>query len=291
MLVTIKNEKLSVVVDTLGAQLMNICSADGTEYLWQGDSTYWPDRSPLLFPFVARLTNNSYRLNGKVYPMEIHGFARKMQFAVLCGDETSAIFVLQSNEESRQSYPFDFSLSVTYALEGSSVKITYGVENRSETTMPFGIGGHPGFRVPLVEGENYEDYCLEFSAPCQPNRVGFSRNLYLNGKDALYPLEDGKRIPLHHELFDADAIVLRNMAKAVTLRSQISGKGVTVSYPDMPYVGFWHCPQSDAPYVCIEPWSTLPSREGVVEDFAFKSDMIRLAPGGTYENNWTVTIF
>ena len=290
MLVTIKNEKLTVAVDTLGAQLMNICSADGTEYLWQGDSAYWSDRAPLLFPFVARLTNNSYRLNGKVYPMGIHGFARKMQFAVLCSDATSATFVLRSDEASRHSYPFDFALGVTYALEGASVKITYRVENRSDTTMPFGIGGHPGFRVPLVEGESFQDYVLEFSAPCQPDRVGFSPNLYLNGKDVLYPLEDGVRIPLRHELFDADAIVLRNMAKTVTLRSKISGKGVTVSYPDMPYVGFWHRPQSDAPYVCIEPWSSLPSRENVVEDFHCKSDMIRLAPGEVYENNWSVTI-
>ena len=291
MFLTIKNEHLTVSVDSVGAQLMNILGADGTEYLWQGDEAYWADRSPLLFPFVARLTNNSYRLDGKVYPMQIHGFARRARFFLLDSNDTSVKLLLMSTEETKAAYPFDFSLRVTYALEGASLKITYAVENKSEKTMPFGIGGHPGFRVPLVEGERFEDYYLEFSQPCEPDRVGFTPEVYLSGCDERYPLEDGVRIPLHHDLFNEDAIVLKNMAKEVSLLSRVSGRGLRVSYPQMPYIGFWHRPESDAPYVCIEPWSTLPSRQGVVEDFGCKSDMIRLAPGETYENNWSVTIF
>lgn len=291
MLLTIQNEHIVVAADTLGAQLMSICAADGTEYLWQGDKTYWADRSPLLFPFVGRLTDGSYKYGGKVYPLQIHGFARKLEFTPIHQEKTSMTMELRATEETLAVYPFAFSLQITYTLEEATLKICYSVENLSDSVMPFGIGGHPGFRVPLVEGERFEDYCLEFSEACQPDRVGFSPAVYLNGQDERYPLEDDVRIPLRHELFDEDAIVLKNMAREVCLRSNLSGKGLRVSYPDMPYLGIWHRPQTDAPYVCIEPWSTLPSRQDVVEDFGCKSDMVRLAPGKTYENLWSVTVF
>ena len=46
----------------------------------------------------------------------------------------------------------------------------------------------------------------------------------------------------------------------------------------------------DAPYVCIEPWVSLPARDGVVEDFACKGDLIHLPGHGSYENTWYITI-
>ncbi len=51
---------------------------------------------------------------------------------------------------------------------------------------------------------------------------------------------------------------------------------------------YW--PKTDAPYVCIEPWTSLPSRQDVVEEFSCKSDMIQLEPGKTYENTWAIAI-
>ncbi|MBE6766508.1 MAG: aldose 1-epimerase family protein, partial [Ruminococcaceae bacterium] len=58
MLITIKNDKIEVAIDTMGAQLMSIKS-DGCEYLWQGDPAYWSNRAPNLFPYIARLTEGS----------------------------------------------------------------------------------------------------------------------------------------------------------------------------------------------------------------------------------------
>lgn len=46
---------------------------------------------------------------------------------------------------------------------GSQVQISYGVKNRSRQVMPFGIGGHPEFRVPLDDGEDFTDYVVEFA--------------------------------------------------------------------------------------------------------------------------------
>lgn len=66
--------------------------------------------------------------------------------------------------------------------------------------------------------------------------------------------------------------------------------GEPVSYPQMPYIGIWHTPGTEAPFVCIEPWSSLPSRENVVEEFSRKKDLIHLAPGRSCKTTWCITI-
>ena len=65
MLYTIHNDALTVTIDGLGAQLMSITAADGTEYLWNGDPAYWAGRAPNLFPYVGRLTNDRYTYGGE----------------------------------------------------------------------------------------------------------------------------------------------------------------------------------------------------------------------------------
>ena len=289
MELTIQNGQLSLTVDTLGAQLLHLRAGD-TEYLWQGDPKYWAGRAPNLFPFIGRLTNNSYRLGDTVYPMGCHGFAAKCEFVPVETGPELLVLELTDTEETRKMYPFAFSFRVGYRLVGSRAEISYRVENRGSGPMPFGIGGHPGFRVPLNEGESFEDYAIFFSQPCEPDRVGFTPTVYLSGVDQRYPLDEGVRLDLHHGLFDEDAIILKNMDREVTLRSKKSGRGVRVTFPQMPYLGFWHRPKTDAPYVCIEPWSSLPARQDVVEDFFCKSDMIRLEAAGIYENIWSITV-
>ena len=290
MLITLHNQSLSLVVDTLGAQMMHIQSPAGIEYLWQGDPAYWPDRAPTLFPFIARLTNNTYRYHGKTYPMGIHGFAAADQFSPVEQDDCHVILELRDTPESRRQYPFSFCLHIGYTLLGNTIAISCQVENNSDLVMPFGIGGHPGFRVPLEPGQTFQDYYLEFSQCCQPDRIGFTPSLYLSGKDSSYPLRDERFLDLKHQLFDEDAIILKNMAREVSLKSACSSHSVTVSYPDMPYLGIWHAPRSDAPYVCIEPWSSLPARQGVVEELSCKSDMIQLAPSKYYSTTWTISL-
>lgn len=54
--------------------------------------------------------------------------------------------------------------------------------------MPFGIGGHPGFNVHLLEGEKFEDYELVFQITSRPDRVGFSKSVYFNGQEQEYLL-------------------------------------------------------------------------------------------------------
>lgn len=289
MVHTIRNDVLTAAVSEDGAQLTSITGADGCGYLWDGDPAYWKEQAPVLFPFVARLAGEKYLLDGKEYPLTIHGFAKESIFQVIEQDEAHIVLELTDSEKTFAVYPFRFAFRAGYALEGERLDITYQVVNRSENTMVFGIGGHPGFRVPLEEGLAFTDYYLEFAQACRPDRVGFTPDCYVNGKNTLYPLEEGRIIRLKHELFDDDAIVLQHMADTITLKSDRGRRFVTVRYPQMPYLGLWHKPHSDAPYVAIEPWVSLPGRAGVTEDFRTRTDLIRLRPGAVYENRWSVT--
>lgn len=290
MELTIRNHALELTVDTLGAQMLHLRHA-GIEYLWQADPAYWAKHAPNLFPFIGRLWEGTYRFHGKPYAMGSHGFAAKCEFTPIEQGDGLLVLELKDTPETRAQYPFAFSLRISYRLVGSTVQIVYAVDNIGEETMPFGIGGHPGFRVPLCEGERFEDYALTFSQSCLPDRVGCAPSVHLNGKDEPYPLEGEDHISLKHDLFDDDAIILKNMDRTITLRSQTGAHGVTVAYPQMPYLGIWHKPKTDAPYVCIEPWTSLPARENVIEELSCKSDLIHLEAGKTYENNWSVTLF
>ena len=49
-------------------------------------------------------------------------------------------------------------------------------------------------------------------------------------------------------------------------------------------------PKTDAPYVCLEPWTSLPSRQGIVEELSEKPDMIILKSGEEQLKTWTLTI-
>ena len=291
MLYTIHNSDMTVTIDGLGAQLQSITAAGGTEYLWSGDPAYWSSRAPILFPYVGRLTDDTYTCDGRAYQMTRHGFARRTEFSVLTQGKDHITLYMEDSEESRKLYPFAFRFDVSHVLEGSTLVIVYAVESRDGRTMFFGLGGHPGFRVPLEEGRAFTDYRLTFAQPCQPWQVLMSENYMISGREAPYPLENGVDLPLRHDLFDRDAIILKHFARSVTLSAGEGTRGLTLSCPRMRYLGIWHQPKTDAPYVCLEPWVSLPSREGVVEDLSQQFDLVSLEPRQRYENRWTVTVF
>ncbi len=285
MIYSIENEFLKVSVQDKGAELQSILGANGTEYLWQGDPKYWAGRAYNIFPFVGRLTEGRYLMDGENHQMAIHGIARYRVFQVAAQEKDRLVMELASDEETYAIYPRHFVFRVIYALEGNTLVQTYQVENRDEKTMYFGLGGHPGFNVP----GKFEDYRFRFEPDCQPQRLLFSDDCFITVPEE-YPLEENKYINLRHDLFDRDAIVLQNVSRKVVLESVNGDYRVEVSYPGMPYVGLWHKPLTDAPYVCVEPWCSLPSTAGELTVFEEKKDLISLEAGKTYENVWTIAV-
>ena len=290
MIYILENEQLRVKVSSLGAELQSIRRIeDGTEYLWQGDATYWARRASNLFPVCGRLWENKYIYRGKTYEMGSHGFARGKEWEVIHQKATALTLQLKPDEDTLNAYPFRFVLEMTYSLSEDSLAVTTIVRNEDDKEMPFSVGGHPGFNVPLAEGTEYEDYKLVFDAPCHPLQFVCDENCFFLDKLSLFPLEEDQVLSLRHSLFDNDAIFLQKAARGVTLCSEKTQRSVHIAFPDSPYLGIWHTPRSEAPFACLEPWVQSPSRAGEVCNIEEKADMICLAPGQGYRNTYTIT--
>ena len=158
MLITITNNKISASIDSLGAELIRL-EKDNQNYIWTVDETYWNKTSPILFPIVGRLKNDTYRIENKTYELPRHGFARNFEFQIVNQTESSVVFVLESNSETLKNYPFEFELRLEYELDENELKMKYSVENKSEVTMPFSIGAHPAFTIE----DSFSDYSLKFN--------------------------------------------------------------------------------------------------------------------------------
>ena len=147
----ISNEYLKVKADTEGAILWSVTDKDGFEYIWQGDDRYWNEHGANLFPYIARLWEKSYIFQGKTYHMDIHGFAKDSVFSCEKAGENELVFVMEDTRETLEQYPFHFRFEIRYLLEKNTLKVFYSVKNKDEKTMYFGIGGHPGFNIPMEE--------------------------------------------------------------------------------------------------------------------------------------------
>jgi len=299
----IGNEYLRVEISGFGAEIQSVKSTEGTEYIWQGDPAYWKDRAINLFPLIGRLPDKKYQVNGDWYDMDIHGFLKDSEMSVVSDagsdgnpdglnmERPSILFQLCDSESTRQIYPFPFRLDLHYVLEDRTLVVCYTVFNTGKSPMYFGLGGHPGFGFPLEAGLSFEDYYLEFEDGCGPIQLETTETLFMSGHERGFPLRDGKFLDLRHSLFDKDAIILRNMGKAVSLKSRGGGRGVGLRFPDMQYLGLWHTPMTEAPFLCIEPWTSIPSTEEGVEALEDRRDLISLAPGLSYRNEWGITFF
>lgn len=289
-IISISNGTLSVDIDTLAATLSSI-RKDGIEYLWQADAKYWSYHDKNLFPYVGRLTDEKYIYNGKEYHMGLHGFCGDKEFTVADKSGSSVTLMLEDSEATYKDYPFRFRYEVIYSIHNNVLKKECRVTNKGDNEMFFGLGSHPGFNVPINGEGEFPDWYFEFPASGTPVRVGFDDNTHrLNDEDSLFELEDGVRLHLEHSCFDRDAIVLSDMPKTVTMKSDSSARAVIASYPDMDFLGLWHMPHTDAPYVCIEPWKSLPSHSGFIEDIAKQDHIVSLSSGESYDNVITFEI-
>ena len=190
MIYELKNSAMTAAVSDMGAELQSL-RLNGVEYLWQADERYWGEHAPTLFPFVGRLVEESYKLNGEEYHMSIHGFAKACLFEAVEQTENTLTMRLSDTEKTREMYPYQFALTIRYTLSESGISVDYEVENRDNKTMYFGLGGHPGFNVPMDGEGSFEDYYLEFAQESRPDRVQQDEACFLTGVSTPQELEDG----------------------------------------------------------------------------------------------------
>lgn len=260
MIVTISNSQLSATINTLGAELISLVK-NNKNYIWQVDETFWNKTSPVLFPIVGRLQNDSYNLNGISYHLPRHGFARNMEFSFEQRSDSQVIFELNETEETKANYPFDFKLLIAYTLMDNELVIEYFVRNQSEEVLPFSIGAHPAFAI----SENFEEYSLKFNKE-DVFETNHLENESFNGKTTLVETENNA-ISLNYALFEKDALVFKHLKSNEVVLKHLDKSILKVNYDNFPYLGIWT--KQNAPFLCIEPWCGLADNQnhnGNLED-------------------------
>lgn len=247
-MVTISNQKLTAAINSKGAELISLLSHHtGKEYIWEGNPTFWGKHSPILFPIVGTLKNNTYLYKGKSYQLPRHGFARDMEFELIEKSTSEAVFLLQANKETKLVYPFDFELQLIYALKDSELNISYKVTNKGSEAMYYSIGGHPALALP----NEFEDYSLQF----EPNENLISYQLendLLSNKTVEIDLINNQ-LPLTYSLFEKDALIFKKLQSKQIILLEKNEPILNFRFDGFPNFGIWT--KVNAPFICLEPWA------------------------------------
>ncbi|WP_300598143.1 aldose 1-epimerase family protein [Niabella sp.] len=285
----IENSVLKIAVSEKGAELQSLIDrSTGQEYMWDGNPEVWGKHSPVLFPIVGALKDNTYEYDGQRYHLNRHGFAREMNFLPVGQLADELIFALKSTADTLQLYPFEFDFKLKYRLEGKTLYVTYDVTNTGDKKMWFSVGGHPAFKLPLFKGDAYVEYALEFEEKENAGRWPIEEGGLL-AQEPIPFFNHTNILRLNKGLFAKDAIVLKDLkSRKLTLRADKTGKGFDFSWEGFPYLGIWAAPGAD--FVCIEPWCGIADTVGTGQDLTKKEGIHTLEPGQHFERTWSVTI-
>ena len=290
--ITLQYQGATARIQLRGAQIASYRTPEGREIIWQADPAVWPQHAPVLFPVCGSVKDGKIIINGTAYPMAKHGFTRNPDFTVARRGADFAELVLTPTEESKPQYPFDFALHVIYIMKEKGYRTAFLVENKSDTVMPFCIGGHPGFICPMEDGAVFEDYDLVFPEKEDGWNALAPGGGCLDGGETLDCLRDTGVIPLKHEWFDSrDALVLTRLkSRSVKLVHRRSGHGLRFDFPKMEVLAVWSMPGKGADYVCLEPWHGMPDEKTASGRFEDKPFVTLLQPGEAWQASFDVTL-
>lgn len=284
----LENERLCVEIAELGAEVTRIFDRKKhTELLWDGNPAYWKRHSPVLFPNVGRTYRNKVLIGGIHYPTTPHGFARDSVFNCIKQSKNTVSFLMTSCDETKEVYPFDFELVITYVLKDSELEVKWEILNTGEETMYFTIGAHPAFRLAGESGKK-EDYVLRFPGKKSLDYILVDLKEAAAVPEKVYHLDlDSECCPLSEELFENDALIFDGEQ---ICEVWLCGKDGT-SYAGMkcegfPSFGIWSV--KNAPFICLEPWMGRCDNVGFTEDISEKQDINRVNPGEKFVQHYRI---
>lgn len=282
MIVTISNKELSATINTVGAELVSLVK-NNKNYIWQVDETYWNKTSPVLFPIVGKLKNDTFIYKGKNYNLPRHGFARNMEFSFEQRNESQVVFELNESAESKLNYPFDFKLLMAYTLMDNELVIEYFVRNQSDEVLPFSIGAHPAFAIT----EDFNSYSLEFNKE-DVFETNHLENESFNDKTTLVETHNSE-LQLNYALFEKDALVFKKLKSNEVILKQNNKNILKVNFDHFPYLGIWT--KQNAPFLCIEPWCGLADNKSHNGNLEEKEGINLLQPNEDFLRAIRIEIF
>ena len=279
---------LKIQTKKLGAELTSI-QCNGKEMLFQGkeilDDTgnpYWKRQAPVLFPIVGQLKDSKTQIDGNLYEMTQHGFARDMEFEEVSKSENKHHYVLKYNEDTLKRYPYKFELHIIYEIVENTLIVKYEVKNIDDKTIYFGLGGHPAFNCDYSN----EEYEIVFP---QEENIEFLKlkNGLVDTEKAQNILVD-KKIYLKEDTFDNDAVIMKNIkSNTIILQNKKTNKKILeFDFTEFPYLALWS--KRGAPFVCIEPWQNTADRIDSTQVYKDKENIIKLEKNNMFECKYSI---
>lgn len=284
----LENENLKITVASQGAELNSIFNkSTQQELFWQANPAFWGKSSPVLFPIVGTLKDDTYIYNQTEYKLPRHGFARDYNFELKQISDNQLLFSLESSAETLKVYPFLFRLQIIYTLEKESLKVDYKVENVSDhQTMYFSLGAHPAFNVGNTT-KGFNDYKLFFNNDYEL-KASYLHNGLLKA-DQQTILLNNQKLELNYKLFENDALVMLNMqSDTITLLDDDDSNVLTFKFENFPYFGLWTV--KDSGFICLEPWAGFSDFETHDQQLQNKAGINKLRPKEEWSASWTVAI-
>ena len=283
---------LKIQTKKLGAELTSI-QCNGIERLFQGEkildadgNIYWKRQAPVLFPIVGQLKDSKTQIEGKVYQMTQHGFARDMEFEEILKTENKHHYVLKYNKDTLKRYPYKFELHIIYEIAENTLIVKYEVKNIDDKKIYFGLGGHPAFNCEYSK----EEYEINFQE--REDNIEF-----LKLKNGLIDTEKAKnilnnnKIYLEKNIFDNDAIIMKNIKsnKIILQNKKVNKKILEFDFTGFPYLALWS--KKGAPFVCIEPWQNTADRIDSTQIYKEKANIIEIEKDNIFECQYSIKFY
>lgn len=296
-IISISNGSLTASIDTMGAQLMSLRKGE-SEYLWQGDSNWWPRRAPILFPIVGVLKDSKAESAEGTISLARHGLARLNQFEVVEQSPSSVTLQLKSTEETRKSYPYDFELKLIFSVAGETLTQTYEVTNPANVVLPFTLGAHPAFNIPIpgVEAASLDQYHLLFTR----SWTSFGPSITDEGLcDYTTPqrlIVNSDTLPLSWELIDREKTITledvpdRRITLATSTETHSEAHGIQMDFEGFDYLGIWSAAPG-CPFVALEPWCGIADTVDCDGIFEHKPGIMCLEPEQSITKTLSVKVF
>jgi galactose mutarotase-like enzyme len=272
--ITLTHGEARATIALLGAEARQWRVA-GRDLMWPGDPAIWSDISPILYPVVGWTRNGEERVDGRTYPLALHGFARFEAFDVESSTADFARLTLRDDARTRAVYPFAFALAVEYRLSADALAIAIEVANPGAVTAPYACGLHPGFRWPLG-AEGREGALVRFDQLERPEVPLIATGGLIGKTMRPIPLQ-GRDLLLTDGLFARDALCFLDCESRSLAFVDASGASITMEFPSFPHSALWTRP--GAPFLCLEAWTGYSDPDGFEGELIDKPGMRALEPG------------
>ena len=296
-IISISSNSLTASIDTMGAQLMSLRKGE-SEYLWQGDPNWWPRRAPILFPIVGVLKGGKAESAKGIVSLARHGLARLNQFEVVEQSPSSVTLQLKSTEETRKAYPYDFELKLIFSVAGDTLTQTYEVTNPANVVLPFTLGAHPAFNIPIpgVEAASLDQYHLLFTRSWTSYGPSITDDGLCDYTTPQRLIVNSDTLPLSWELIDREKTITledvpdRRITLAASTEAPSEAHGIQMDFEGFDYLGIWSAAPG-CPFVALEPWCGIADTVDCDGIFEHKPGIISLEPGQSIAKTLSIKVF